>query len=95
MKFTSTLLKTKAPIDKYSLYVPKTGVFPKQFEVGSLATGVKKNGNLDLGIIVNKNLSKKSTSSAVFTTNRFKAAPVLSRRKFWKVTILKGSMPSL
>lgn len=81
MKITASLFKAKAPIDKYSLYVPTTGVFPKKFEVGSFATGVKKNGNLDLGIIVNRNTSRKSTSSAVFTTNRFKAAPVLKSKE--------------
>lgn len=77
MKLSHRLLKAAASIDKYALYVPKTGVFPKNFEVGSIATGVKKNGNLDLGIIVNTNKNSKSTASAVFTTNRFKAAPVL------------------
>lgn len=64
-------------MDKYSLYVPKSGVFPKGYEVASLASGVKKNGNLDLGIILNTNQSRPSSAAAVFTTNRFKAAPVL------------------
>ncbi|KAL6928609.1 hypothetical protein ACO0SA_001937 [Hanseniaspora valbyensis] len=81
MKFNSILLKAAVTIDKYALYVPKTGTFPKKFEVGSLATGVKKNGNLDLGIIVNTNKDAKSTASAVFTTNRFKAAPVLKSKQ--------------
>ncbi|CAI8502640.1 unnamed protein product [Hanseniaspora opuntiae] len=90
MKITANLLKAKAPIDKYSLYVPKTGVFPKKFEVGSFATGVKKNGNLDLGIIVNRNTSRKSTSSAVFTTNRFKAAPVLKSKEVLESNSYEG-----
>lgn len=81
MKFNTILLKAAVTIDKYALYVPKTGTFPKKFEVGSLATGVKKNGNLDLGIIVNTNKDATSTASAVFTTNRFKAAPVLKSKQ--------------
>lgn len=78
MKVSTALLQQGSKvIDKYSLYVPKTGIFPKGFKVASIATGVKKNGNLDLGIIVNTNKSYASSAAAVFTTNKFKAAPVL------------------
>ncbi|SCU90197.1 LAMI_0E01024g1_1 [Lachancea mirantina] len=77
----STCQKAVKSIDKYSLYVPKSGVFPQGFKAGSLASGVKKNGNLDLGIILNTNKSRPSTAAAVFTTNKFKAAPVLLSKK--------------
>lgn len=73
-------------IDKYALYVPKSGVFPKGFKVASIASGVKKNGNLDLGVIVNTNKSYQSSAAAVFTTNKFKAAPVLVSRKVLEET---------
>lgn len=73
-------------IDKYALYVPKSGVFPKGFKVASAATGVKKNGNLDLGIILNTNKSYQSSAAAVFTTNKFKAAPVLLSNKVLEET---------
>ncbi|EJS42410.1 ecm40p [Saccharomyces arboricola H-6] len=73
--------RSKHLIDKYALYVPKAGHFPKGFEVGCIASGVKKNGNLDLGIILNTNKSRPSTAAAVFTTNKFKAAPVLTSKK--------------
>lgn len=72
-----TLQRVTKQIDKYALYVPTSGVFPKGFKVASQATGVKKNGNLDLGIIKNINKSRPSSAAAVFTTNKFKAAPVL------------------
>ncbi|CAI4654290.1 BPK_collapsed_G0041050.mRNA.1.CDS.1 [Saccharomyces cerevisiae] len=82
MRISSTLLqRSKQLIDKYALYVPKTGSFPKGFEVGYTASGVKKNGSLDLGVILNTNKSRPSTAAAVFTTNKFKAAPVLTSKK--------------
>ncbi|AET38907.1 glutamate N-acetyltransferase Ecym_3421 [Eremothecium cymbalariae DBVPG len=65
-------------VDKYSLYVPKSGVFPKCLKVASIASGIKKNGNLDLGIILNTHESLNGASLAgVFTTNKFQAAPVV------------------
>ncbi|XBW36764.1 hypothetical protein QEN19_002341 [Hanseniaspora menglaensis] len=90
MKFSKNLMKAAVTIDKYALYVPKSGVFPKKFEVGSLASGVKKNGKLDLGIIVNTNKEAKSTASAVFTTNRFKAAPVLKSKQVLESNNFEG-----
>ncbi|CAR21544.1 glutamate N-acetyltransferase [Lachancea thermotolerans CBS 6340] len=87
MRVSSALLQKAAKtVDKYSLYVPKSGVFPKGFKVASLASGVKKNGNRDLGIILNTNKSRPSNAAAVFTTNRFKAAPVLVSKQ-----VLDGS----
>ncbi|CCF55472.1 hypothetical protein KAFR_0A00340 [Kazachstania africana CBS 2517] len=68
-------------MDKYSLYVPNEGTFPKGYKVASIATGVKPDDKLDLGIILNTNKSYKSSAAAVFTTNKFKAAPVLVSKK--------------
>lgn len=91
MRISPSLLQNGAKvIDKYALYVPKSGVFPKGFKVASTATGVKKNGNLDLGIILNTNTSRKSSAAAVFTTNKFKAAPVLTSKQVLDVTSGKG-----
>ncbi|GAV54313.1 hypothetical protein ZYGR_0AL00450 [Zygosaccharomyces rouxii] len=73
MKFSSVLKQSA----KYAAHVPKSGVFPQGFQVGSIASGVKKNGNLDLGILVNTNKSYESSAASVFTTNKFKAAPVI------------------
>lgn len=55
-----------------------------------MPSGVKKNGNLDLGIILNTNKSRPSTAAAVFTTNKFKAAPVLTSKKVLEVSFGKG-----
>lgn len=87
MRITAyALQRATKMVDKYALYVPKTGSFPKGFQVASLASGVKKNGNLDLGIIVNTNKSRLSSAAAVFTTNKFKAAPVLTSKEVLDVT---------
>ncbi|CCK73446.1 glutamate N-acetyltransferase NDAI_0G04610 [Naumovozyma dairenensis CBS 421] len=82
MTFATKILQntTRKVIDKYPLYVPKSGTFPKGFQVGSIASGVKKNNALDLGIIINTNKSRPSSAAAVFTTNKFKAAPVLTSK---------------
>lgn len=91
MKINSRLLQEGAKmIDKYSLYVPKNGFFPKGFKVASAVTGVKKNGNLDLGVLLNTNKSYQSSAAAVFTTNKFKAAPVLISKKVLDSTNGKG-----
>lgn len=61
------------PKDKLK-YIPKSGIYPKGFKVGSIATNVKKNGLPDLALIYS---SKPCNAAGVFTTNKFKAAPVL------------------
>ncbi|CDO96535.1 unnamed protein product [Kluyveromyces dobzhanskii CBS 2104] len=87
MKVTLSLLqKASKQIDKYALYVPKSGTFPKGFKIATRATGVKKNGNLDLGILRNVNTSRPSSAAALFTTNKFKAAPVLVSKEVLEVT---------
>lgn len=91
MRVSTALLQRAAKtIDKYALYVPKEGVFPKNFKVASIASGVKKNNALDLGVIVNTNKSRLSSAAAVFTTNKFKAAPVLTSKQVLDATRGKG-----
>ncbi|CAG8583394.1 9841_t:CDS:2 [Ambispora gerdemannii] len=58
--------------------VPKTGTYPKGFKATGLHCGVKKNGKKDLALIVSE---VPCTAAAVFTTNVFKAAPVLVSRE--------------
>jgi glutamate N-acetyltransferase/amino-acid N-acetyltransferase len=55
-------------------YIPTNGTYPKGFKVGSIATNVKKNGLPDLALIYS---SKPCNAAGTFTTNKFKAAPVL------------------
>src|ERR1700689_5972821 len=47
---------------------------PRGFAYSSMACGLKKSG-LDLGLIVSET---PATAAAVFTTNRVKAAPVIT-----------------
>lgn len=80
------ILKKAKPLDKYTRFVPKVAQFPKGFEVASTAAGIKKNNNLDLGIIRNVHDPKKARAAGVFTTNRFQAAPVLISKKVLTTT---------
>jgi glutamate N-acetyltransferase/amino-acid N-acetyltransferase len=59
-------------------YIPTSGTYPKGFQVGSVASHVKKNGTPDLALIYS---SKACNAAGVFTTNKFKAAPVLVDRQ--------------
>lgn len=59
--------------NKYAKYVPASGSYPQGYKVGALKSGVKKNGNLDLSLIISET---PANAAAVFTTNKFKAAPV-------------------
>lgn len=63
-------------VSKAARFVPTTGVYPKGFSVGGIHCGVKKDGkSLDLALLRN-DFGKKAVAAAVFTTNKFKAAPV-------------------
>lgn len=63
-------------LSKAERFVAKLGLYPKGFAVGGIHCGVKKNPNsLDLAILHNVS-GNEGVASAVFTTNRFKAAPV-------------------
>lgn len=73
MRLSARLL---APLSKAERFVPKSGVYPKGFVVGGIHTGVKKDGkSLDLAMLHNV-LGSDAVAAAVFTTNKFKAAPV-------------------
>lgn len=72
-------------IDK-SRFIPKTGVYPKGYRVGAVASGVKKQGALDMAMLVS---DKPASAAACFTTNKFKAAPVLVDKE--TLTLNKGS----
>lgn len=62
--------------DKVSRFVPTSGYYPKGFAVGGVHCGVKKDGKLfDLALLKNT-LGNDSVAAAVFTKNKFKAAPV-------------------
>ncbi|CCE80193.1 Piso0_003295 [Millerozyma farinosa CBS 7064] len=62
--------------DKAARFVPKSGVYPKGFSVGGIHCGVKKDGkSLDLALLRN-DYEQPAVASAVFTKNKFKAAPV-------------------
>ncbi|CAG8433705.1 10415_t:CDS:2 [Diversispora eburnea] len=68
---------TTIPENKKHL-VPTSGTYPNGFKVAGVHCGVKKNGQKDLALIVS---DKPCTAAAVFTTNVFKAAPVLLSRE--------------
>ncbi|EDK47327.1 hypothetical protein LELG_05508 [Lodderomyces elongisporus NRRL YB-4239] len=71
---------------KAARFVPKTGVYPKGYEVGGIHCGVKKDGKtFDLAILHNTH-GKDASAAAVFTTNKFKAAPVQVSQKLIKET---------
>ncbi|KAJ2483011.1 glutamate N-acetyltransferase [Coemansia sp. RSA 2131] len=54
-------------------FIPTQGTYPQGFFAGGSHCGVKKNGQADLAILVS---DRPTTTSAVFTTNQFCAAPV-------------------
>lgn len=68
-----------APNKKWAKYVPSTGSYPKGYKVGAVHCGVKaKNEALDLSLITS---DEPCNAAAVFTTNKFKAAPVQLSKK--------------
>ncbi|CAB4392134.1 arginine biosynthesis protein ArgJ [Rhizophagus irregularis] len=70
-------ISSQIPDSKKHL-VPSSGTYPKGFKATGTHCGIKKNGLKDLALIISE---KPCTSSAVFTTNVFKAAPVLVSRE--------------
>jgi glutamate N-acetyltransferase/amino-acid N-acetyltransferase len=69
---------------KAARFVPKSGSYPKGFVVGGMHCGIKKDGvSLDLAMLKNTH-SEPANGAAVFTQNKFKAAPVLISRKVLK-----------
>lgn len=82
----STSIRCQA-LDK-SRFVPTSGTYPKGFKVGGYYSGVKKDPKLlDLAAIVS---DPPASSSAVFTTNVFKAAPVQVSKKILEQLNGKG-----
>lgn len=59
-------------------YIPTSGTYPKGFKVGCYASGVKKNGAPDLALIYS---AESCNAAGAFTTNKFKAAPVVIDKK--------------
>lgn len=52
--------------------------FPRGFVANGISAGIKENGLLDLGMIVSE---RDAVGAAVFTQNKFQAAPVLVSRQ--------------
>lgn len=72
--FCSTALDTEIPESKRK-YVPKSGTYPRGFVVAGSHVGVKASNTRfpDLALICSE---KPCSAAAVFTTNKFQAAPV-------------------
>jgi glutamate N-acetyltransferase/amino-acid N-acetyltransferase len=54
--------------------IPSTGTYPLGFLANGVYSGVKKNGNNDICVVISPKLP--CNAAAVFTTNKFCAAPV-------------------
>lgn len=79
------LLSIRYTSTKAARYVPTSGVYPKGFKVGGIHCGVKKDGKSpDLAMLVNTHGS--ANAAAVFTKNKFKAAPVQVSKKILDLT---------
>lgn len=55
-------------------FIAKSGTYPLGFKASGVACGIKKNGNKDVALVISE---QPCSAAAVFTTNAFKAAPVL------------------
>ncbi|PHH83791.1 hypothetical protein CDD82_2663 [Ophiocordyceps australis] len=82
MTSTRTLLpkiSTGVPLNK-AKYVPKSGVYPKGFAASGMWIGVKPSNltELDLAVITS---DRPCSAAAVFTKNKFQAAPVTFSRR--------------
>ncbi|CAO3599565.1 unnamed protein product [Absidia cylindrospora] len=55
-------------------FIPTSGTYPLGFRASGVSCGIKKNGNKDVALVVSEH---PCSAAAVFTTNAFKAAPVL------------------
>lgn len=61
-----------------NLIYDRSVCFPKGFTAAGVASGIKSNGVSDLGLI---HTTDYASVAAVFTTNRFQAAPIVVSRK--------------
>ena len=62
-------------------FIPTTGTFPLGFMAGGMNSGVKEN-NFDISLVVSPN--HHCNAAAVFTTNKFCAAPVAVSKQLLK-----------
>ncbi|PHZ09531.1 arginine biosynthesis protein ArgJ [Rhizopus microsporus ATCC 52813] len=54
--------------------IAQSGLYPAGFKASGVAAGIKKNKNSDIALVVSE---LPCSAAAVFTTNKFQAAPVL------------------
>ncbi|KAJ1994285.1 glutamate N-acetyltransferase [Coemansia sp. RSA 1358] len=59
-------------------FIPTSGKYPRGFFAGGSHCGIKKNSKPDLAVLLS---DRATTTSAVFTTNQFSAAPVQFDKK--------------
>jgi len=59
-------------------YIPTSGTYPKGFKAGGVHCGLKKGDTKDLALIHSE---YPCTGAGIFTTNSFKAAPVVLDRE--------------
>lgn len=55
-------------------FIAQSGIYPSGFRATGVAAGIKKNKNKDVALVVSE---LPCSGAAVFTTNKFQAAPVL------------------
>ncbi|KAI5303263.1 hypothetical protein KEM56_007735 [Ascosphaera pollenicola] len=87
----STSLQMDIP-DRKLKYIPKSGTYPLGFKVSAVHAGVKasnKNGYPDIALITSV-AETPCTAAAVFTTNKFQAAPVQVSREILETKVGKG-----
>lgn len=72
-------MKTSFPASKQK-WIPTTGIYPLGFKTTGLCSGVKQQKN-DIALVSSK---YKCAASAVFTTNKFAAAPVQVSKQLLK-----------
>lgn len=77
-------MSSVASSTKAEKWVPKSGTYPLGFNVGGSHCGVKKNKQLlDLALITS---DSPCAAAAVFTTNKFQAAPVQVSKKVMELS---------
>ncbi|KAI7905088.1 ArgJ family protein [Cokeromyces recurvatus] len=55
-------------------FIPQSGVYPVGFRASGVSANIKKNKNKDIALVIS---NLPCSGAAVFTTNKFQAAPVL------------------
>lgn len=67
--------------------IPSSGTYPLGFRIGAAHCGIKKNGVTDLAALVS---DKPASAAGVFTSNVFKAAPVVVDQEVLRTTKGEG-----